>query len=330
MNPQDPNSFNHNFAVVNGIRLHYVDHGTGPLLVLVHGFPDIWYGWRYQIKPLVDNGFRVIVPDLRGYGQSDAPRVEPGCPSIEQYGWKNLCKDLCDLVDHVLGSPNSSAIYIGHDWGGMIVWRMCLHFPHRIKAVASICTAYAAPLSTFLSNDDVVKFLPQFAYQRWLAMPETDQQLDANADLFFRVIFRPWQEDTVDVVDLGKRGLESVPSNLRLSNMITRKEFDYYVNQYTARGFHGGLNLYRTRKVNFDQELGLNKFVNHPALMISATHDKALPPSMTKKMPVFVKNVTFKEVEAAHWAQVEQASKVSQYLLEWLSALISGKLPSKL
>ncbi|KAJ3216824.1 hypothetical protein HDU67_008910 [Dinochytrium kinnereticum] len=261
---------------VNGIRMHYVDEGAGPLVVLVHGFPDIWYGWRYQIKALVDRGFRVIVPDVRGYGQTDAPIIQPGSPEIVNHGWKNTCKDLCDLVDHVLGKPESSAIYVGHDWGGMIVWRMCLHFPQRIKAVAAICTAYTAPQSSFLSNDEIVKFLPQFEYQRWLARPETDAELDKNVDLFFRVIFRRWHEDTLDLVDLGKRGMAVVPADLPRSDMLSQREFDYYVEQYTKRGFHGGLNFYRTRRVNFEDELGLEKTVNHPALMISATRDKAL------------------------------------------------------
>ncbi|KAJ3103474.1 hypothetical protein HDU97_010057 [Phlyctochytrium planicorne] len=112
---------------------------------------------------------------------------------------------------------------------------------------------------------------------------------------------------------------------------MTEQESKYYVEQYKQRGFHGSLNFYRTRRVNFDDEIGMEKEISHPALMISALHDKALltlfdrlekPPSMAKKMPIFVKNLKQVSVEAAHWAQVEQAERVNAILLEWLPTVV--------
>ncbi|KAJ2339122.1 hypothetical protein GGF43_006713, partial [Coemansia sp. RSA 2618] len=131
----DPESFNHCFALVNGIRMHYVDQGTGPLAVLcVHGFPDLWYGWRFQIPFLVSLGYRVVVPDMRGYGQTDATHALSG------YTAKSITHDLVALLDH-LGI--STAVWAGHDWGGMHVWRAALWHPERVLGVISFCTPFS-------------------------------------------------------------------------------------------------------------------------------------------------------------------------------------------
>ncbi|RUS15895.1 Alpha/Beta hydrolase protein [Endogone sp. FLAS-F59071] len=113
MDPLNPESFTHKKAFVNGINLHYIDEGrdVNGVLILCHGFPDLWYGWRYQIKFLVQKGFQVLVPDLRGFGQSDAPRCPPN--SFSAYSWKTIVTDLRDLMD-ALSIPR--AIFIGHDW----------------------------------------------------------------------------------------------------------------------------------------------------------------------------------------------------------------------
>ncbi|KAJ3112616.1 hypothetical protein HDU96_004367 [Phlyctochytrium bullatum] len=264
---------------------------TGPLVVLVHGYPDLWYGWRHQIRFLSEHGFRVIAPDVRGYGKSDGPIAPEDYP--QQYGWKNVCKDLIELVDHVLGKPNSSAIYIGHDWGGMVVWRMCLHYPERISAVGSICTAYTPPSSTFLPLDKVVEFLPQFQYQRWLVRPSTVEELEKNAERFFQITFRASGE-SADLVSLGDKGLSAAPKTLPPSSLFSSADLQYYVDNYKARGFKSSLYYYKTRAVNFDEEKGLPKQINHPALLITAKYDAALPPSMSAKMEQFVTRLTRK------------------------------------
>src|SRR3982751_4296713 len=107
----DPESFNHRFSTTNGVRLHYVDEGKGPLVLLIHGFPYIWYEWRHQIRALADSGFRAVAPDLRGYGQSDAPA------DMLRYDSFNVVGDLVDLI-YSLGE--SSAVIVGHDIGSKI------------------------------------------------------------------------------------------------------------------------------------------------------------------------------------------------------------------
>jgi soluble epoxide hydrolase/lipid-phosphate phosphatase len=115
--------------------MHYVEmappaecRGT---VVCVHGFPDTWYGWRHQIRSIASEGYHVIVPDQLGYGETD-------CPSeISSYGMKFLTEHMAALLD-VLGLK--SAVFLGHDWGGTLVWNMAMQYPDRVSAVGSVCT----------------------------------------------------------------------------------------------------------------------------------------------------------------------------------------------
>ncbi|RKO92038.1 Alpha/Beta hydrolase protein [Blyttiomyces helicus] len=157
MNPQDPTSWNHCFATVNSIRYHYVDEGSGDPIFLVHGLPDLWWGWRHVIPTLVAKGYRC--------GQTDGPRAKDEA-TLRQYGFKNISIDLAELLDHICGA-GSQAIFIGHDWGGKIVWHMVLHQPHRVKAVGAICTPFSPPNPEYIPPANLVQILPQFKYQEF-------------------------------------------------------------------------------------------------------------------------------------------------------------------
>ena len=113
-----PETWLHGEAVTNGVRLHYVEQGEGPLVLLLHGFPEHWYSWRYQIAPLAEAGFRVVAPDLRGYNRSEKPRGG--------YDIKNLTKDVRGLI-RALGER--SATVVGHDWGGVIALQFPIDYP---------------------------------------------------------------------------------------------------------------------------------------------------------------------------------------------------------
>src|SRR5690242_7819795 len=117
------------FALVNtnGIRLRVAESGKGPLVALVHGWPESWYSWRHQISALAAAGYRVAAVDVRGYGGSDKPHA------IEAYAIKEMCADIAGLVESL---GEKQAILIGHDWGAPIVWHTALFFPDKVRAVA--------------------------------------------------------------------------------------------------------------------------------------------------------------------------------------------------
>ncbi|CAG8468230.1 9424_t:CDS:2 [Ambispora gerdemannii] len=221
MDPLDPNSFHHKFSIVNGITLHYVDEGEARngAIVLCHGFPDLWYGWRYQIPFLVKKGYRVIVPDLRGFGQTDAPRCPP--EKLQLYGIKNICQDLVELTEQL---NIQKAIYCGHDWGGVVVWRMALYYPERVKSVISICTPYIPPRDRYYNIETIARMIPTFQYQIYLSHPKAEIELDSNAEAFFKGSMRTSKkEDEFKLFD-GKiylGNLNKVTRSSLISDKIT-------------------------------------------------------------------------------------------------------------
>jgi pimeloyl-ACP methyl ester carboxylesterase len=130
-NTDDPRTFNHKFADVNGIRLHYVEEGQGPLVILVHGFPYLWYAWRSQVRALAAAGYMAVAPDLRGYGQTD----RPDC--VDAYDHTHLVGDLVGLMK-VLGE--TSAVIVGHDVGAGVVNAAALMRPDLFRAVGVLST----------------------------------------------------------------------------------------------------------------------------------------------------------------------------------------------
>jgi epoxide hydrolase 4 len=126
MAPQasDPEAWTHREAVINGIRLHYVEAGSGPLALLLHGFPEFWYTWRRQIPALARAGFRVIAPDLRGYNQSDKPA------GVRPYQVSLVANDVASLICHADAAP---AKIVGHDWGGSVAWQVAMRHPQIVQ-----------------------------------------------------------------------------------------------------------------------------------------------------------------------------------------------------
>ncbi|KAF9111891.1 Bifunctional epoxide hydrolase 2, partial [Mortierella sp. AM989] len=124
----EPSSFNHKYATINGYKYHYVEEGNldGTPIILIHGFPDMWYGWRYQIRHLAKQGYRVIAIDNLGTGETDHPRCENGDYSI--YSAKNLAANIVGLMDEL---KIQKAVIVGHDWGALIAGKIGLDFPDR-------------------------------------------------------------------------------------------------------------------------------------------------------------------------------------------------------
>jgi pimeloyl-ACP methyl ester carboxylesterase len=117
----------HHHADLGDLRLHYVEAGRGPLVVLLHGFPEFWYSWRFQIPILAEAGFRVVAPDMRGYNLSDKP------PEVGDYRAELLGRDVERLI-RVCGAE--SATLVGHDWGGVAAWLAAMHYPERVERLA--------------------------------------------------------------------------------------------------------------------------------------------------------------------------------------------------
>ena len=120
-------TWQHRDIITNGIRMHYVTQGSGPLVVLLHGFPEFWYSWRYQIPFLAEHGYTVVAPDLRGYNDTDKPR--------KGYDMPTLLRDIAGLIR---GLGQDQAIIVGHDWGGELAWQFAIHYPYMTSRLIVI------------------------------------------------------------------------------------------------------------------------------------------------------------------------------------------------
>ncbi|KAF2875333.1 Alpha/Beta hydrolase protein [Massariosphaeria phaeospora] len=320
--PESDDRVEHKTAVLNGCSYHYL-YGVPPggqfkaTVFLIHGWPDLSLGWRYQIAMLLDEGFRVVAPDLMGFGGTDAPKVPPN--SINLYSVKRASDDIAELAK-IVGAR--TIILGGHDWGGWVVWRAAQRYPELISHVFSVCTPYSPPREEYLSTEDLVKALPQFAYQLHLASGEVEKSVKDEQSIrqFLQgmyggkgpngeVVFDPNQGVFVEHLPLiGEGGL------------LHGKVLDYYVKEYSRHGIHSTLNWYRTGKANWEEDLALldKKTISIPSLFIGATHDSVLKPEMSKNMQAFMPQLTKKEVPASHWALTHKPEEVNSIIKAWL------------
>ncbi|KAJ4179480.1 hypothetical protein NW759_017293 [Fusarium solani] len=301
-------------------------------IVLVHGFPDLGFGWRYQVPYLLSLGFRVVVPDMLGYGGTDAP--EP----LEEYTYKNVAADIKELAQKIVG--DGQIILGGHDWGGALVWRIAMWHPELIKGVFSACTPYHPPSETFIPLDKTIAsgHLLNFSYQLQFSGPEVESRIQGKEKVrqFLNAMYGgrgPNGESGFSTKD----GIlfDNLPL-LERSRLLTEEEHEYYAEQYAARGspeIRGPLNWYRTHELNHRDEVEMAKTGHRfamPALFITATEDSALPPAMSRGMEKSFDNLTRGEVRASHWALWQAAEDVNRQIAEWADRVLNGALKTSL
>ncbi|XP_063298046.1 bifunctional epoxide hydrolase 2 [Pelobates fuscus] len=317
--PASPENVTHGFVTIKpGVKLHFVEMGSGPAICLCHGFPESWYSWRYQIPALADGGYRVLALDMKGYGDSSAPA------EIEEYSQEELCKGLVVFLDK-LGI--SQATFIGHDWGGAIVWNMALFFPERVRAVASLNTPFftADPKVRAL---DRIKANPLFDYQLYFQEPGVaEAELERNLERTFKLFFQGSNEQDkrtkfFKTSSVRERGgiFVGAPEDPPLSVMLKESDVQFYINQFKKSGFRGPLNWYRNMDKNWQWSLTAHKWkILVPALMVTAGRDPVLLPIFTRGMEDLIPNLSRENIEeCGHWTQMERPAAVNKILIKWL------------
>ncbi|KAF1847363.1 alpha/beta-hydrolase [Cucurbitaria berberidis CBS 394.84] len=336
--PIDPVSderIEHKTTKLNGYTYHYlyaVPKGGQytETVFLIHGWPDLSMGWRYQIPLLVDLGFRVVVPDMMGYGGTDAPEVPPN--SIRLYGMKRASDDIAALAKE-LGV--SRVILGGHDWGGFVVWRAAQWYPDLVSHVFSVCTPYSPPHDEYFSVEDLVKGpLPQFAYQLHLASGEVEKTVKDEQSIrqFLKALYGGRGPNGELAFDPEKGVLAENLPTIGESRLLNGKVLDYYVKEYSKHGIHSTLNWYRQRRSNWEEDQALldKKIIKQPVLFIQATHDSVLKPEMSKSMGAFIPNLTRGEVAASHWALTQTPEEVNGIIRQWFEGQGLGRSQSSL
>ncbi len=305
----------------NGIRMRIAEDGEGPLVVLLHGFPESWYSWRHQIPALAAAGYHVVVPDQRGYGGTDAPAA------IESYDVHHLTGDVVGLLD-ALGER--SAAVVGHDWGAPVAWHCALLHPRRFHAVAALSVPYVGrypmpPLDMFraVAGD-------RFFYILYFQEPGVaERELEADVpDTMIRFLYAASGDVTEPPTFWEKRKdatfLDGLPAPKELPPWLTRADVDYFVGEFRRTGFRGGLNWYR----NFDRNWKLtpelaDAKVEQPALFIAGERDGVLAMVSLDAMKPVVPNLrrTVLLPGCGHWTQQERPAEVNAALVEFLNSL---------
>lgn len=291
-------------------------------VVLLHGFPDLAYGWRYQIPHLTSLGYQVIAPDMLGYGRSSAPL------NTKKFSLKSMSNDLARLVRNLVG--DDEVILGGHDWGGAMVYRAALWHPELFRGIFSVCTPYFTPVSEYVDLEDQIEagITPSFGYQLQFRDPSIDRELRGPSRIR-QVLLALYGATTPD----GKPGFdartglifENLP-HLGPSPLVGDEDIRYYTSEYLKNTMRGPLSWYRTARIDFEDELPLveSGAVNFtmPGLYIGATMDTALPPEMSVGMEdYFERGLSRGEVESSHWALWQAAEDVNAIVSDWISGL---------
>ncbi|KAF2270141.1 alpha/beta-hydrolase [Lojkania enalia] len=327
LQPIDPkldSRVEHRSAVLNGCTYHYL-YGLPPgrqfkaTVFLIHGWPDLSLGWRYQIPLLLDMGFRVVAPDLMGFGGTDAPKAPPN--PINLYGYKRASDDISELANQ-LGAQK--IILGGHDWYGILGRKLTLYrHPELVSHVFSICTPYTAPHEDYISTEKLAQGpFPQLAYQIHLASGEVEKIVNSEQSIrqFLKGLYGAKGPNGEYAFDPKKGVLAENLPTIGESKLLNGETLDYYVKEYSRHGIHSTLNWYRTRKLNWEEDLALldKKIITAPCLFIQATYDSVLTPGMAKGMDQKLPNLTRGEVAATHWALTQKPEEVNAIIKKWL------------
>jgi pimeloyl-ACP methyl ester carboxylesterase len=287
----------------NGIRLHVCQAGpeNGPLVILLHGFPEFWYGWRAQIEPLAQAGYRVLVPDQRGYNLSDKPA------GVAAYRISELAKDVTGLVEAI---GREKAFLVGHDWGAAVAWQTAIQYPDRIEKLAILNVPHPQVMQRFLlrSPRQILKSWYIFFFQLpWL--PEAvlragDYQGAARA------LLRSAQAGTFSPQDIAAYK-EAWRQPGALTGMI---------HWYRAI-FRSSLGVMLRPKKRSAQGPAVSRRVKPPTLILWGKNDIALSHTMAQPSLELCENgrLVFFE-NATHWVQHDEAQAVTQQLLEFFAA----------
>ena len=284
----------------NGVALRVIEAGErgAPLVVLAHGFPELAYSWRHQIPALARAGYHVLAPDQRGYGGSSRP------DAVEDYDIHALTGDLVALLDSEVGGRVDQAVFIGHDWGAMVVWHAALLHPERVRAVAGLSVPPIPRARSRPTQRWREKFGDDFYMLRFQEPGLADAEMEADVAATMRGMFA---------------GL--IDGDALLPDWISADEFDYYVTEFGRTGFTGALNWYRNYDRNWESTPQLTGAqTNAPALFIGGTADPVGPTmSPARAREVVAGPYTEKWIDGAgHWVQQERPDEINRILLAFL------------
>ena len=310
----------------NGIELHVVTAGPkdGSPVVLVHGFPELWYSWRHQLTALGEAGYRAIALDQRGYGGSSRPT------EVSDYGSDNLTGDLCGLLDHY---GYDKAAFVGHDWGAMVVWELGRLHPDRVSSLYNMSVPYSAAPAP---PTDIFKVIFEGKFFYMLYFQEVgvaEAEFEADPRHFLRTMLysaggEGMANGTAGLADLPAEGtkfmdiMTEAPDTL--PGWVTEADVDVYADAFIKSGFFGPVSFYRNMDANWHRSQGIAASVYaFPTGFVTGSLDPVLAmmpgalEGMVEALPDFRGSTIIDG--AGHWVQQEKPAETNAALLKFLT-----------
>jgi pimeloyl-ACP methyl ester carboxylesterase len=313
MNPDFPEPAAVNVGDID-LAVHQL--GEGPPIVLVHGFPELAYSWRHQIPVLAEAGYRVIAPDMRGYGGSDKP------PHVSDYTIQELTGDLTGLMDAL---ELEKALVVGHDWGALVTWQMALLEPGRMAGLVALNIPFfkRPPINPIMFMR--YKLGKDFYIVNFQKSDEADRRFAEDPARFIDVMMRRRRINRDKPPK--KRGKRRPLSLLEMLDrddpggdvLLTPDELKYYSQAFGAGGFTGPINWYRNWTHNWKSTRKVDQTVRIPSLFVGASDDVIVSRSQIEAMKSNVVDLEVQMIDdCGHWTQQEKPQELNEILLDWI------------
>lgn len=319
-------SVGHRTVETNGINMHIAEAGEGPLVLMLHGFPEGWYSWRHQVEALAAAGYHAVAPDQRGYGRTDRP------DDIESYSMLHLVGDAVGLINALSKtSGEKSVVVVGHDWGAPVAWHTALFRPDLVRGVVGLSVPYR-PRGSRAPLDVYRQVLGPNFYQLYFQEPGVaERELEADVRQTMRGLLggASGQASHVPTMMVGENGLGGTLEELDpLPSWLTDADLDHWTAEFTRTGFSGGLNWYRNINRNWELMAPWGGApVSVPALYVVGDRDlvyhfpggKESAEGLKRLVPNLTRTIVLEG--CGHWTQQERPGEVNAALLEFIRQL---------
>lgn len=313
----------HHSVNANGIRLHYVACGSGPTVILVHGFPESWYSWRHQLPALASAGYRAVAVDVRGYGRSSKP------VRVDDY---RMINNVGDMVGLVRALDCGSAVIVGHDWGAPIAWNSALLRPDLFRAVAGLSVPYSppalpsepAPLARMRSMAGDEEFYVEYFQE--VGRAEAEIEADVRSWLlgfYWCASGDVTNGPNISRVTRGRQLRDKFVYPETMPAWLTDDDLDVYTQEFEYSGFFGPLSRYRNVDRDFvDLAAFAGQPIRQPSLFVGGSKDgptvwgAAAIQRFGETLPGLYRCEILEG--AGHWIQQERAEAINELLLDFL------------
>ena len=306
----------------NGISLNIAEQGEGPLVLMLHGFPESWYSWRHQFSALAEAGYHAVAPDMRGYGESDKPF------EIEAYNQVEVVNDIIGLIP-ALGYE--TAVIFGHDWGAPTAWSCALNHPDKVSAVGALSVPFrprgdSPPLATLKAI-----FKDRFFYQLYFQEPgKAETELEKDPALTIRKFYHMASGEMNTSLLSEKPADADLLSDLpdprtEMGPWISEEDVSFYANEFRQSGFRGPLSYYRNMDLTWELTKDSPRQISQPALFVAGERDGVIlmAADALKELDKHVTDLRVNKLipKIGHWTQQEAPDEVNQALIQFLEEI---------